>query len=63
MTEDYKGAWHLVMFGGAFVCLAYNAGEWCARKEWRLAFNVAIYTAAVLFEAKNVKGHFSECRD
>jgi hypothetical protein len=63
VSESYKGSIHLGLFALAAVCGAYNLGALLSRKEWRLGMNVAVYSALAAFEAMQVKGHFSECRD
>lgn len=58
-AEAYKGSVHLGLFGLATICLAYNAGAAVVRPQARLLVNVALYGALALFEATQVKSHWS----
>lgn len=57
--ETYKLSIHLAMFGLSSVCLAYNVGRCFDCGTHRNHVSTVVYTALMIFEGFQVKGHAS----
>jgi hypothetical protein len=57
-AEAYKGAVHMLLFGIASVCAAYNCGEAVVRPTRRSAAQAVLYGLMAAHEAHQTRCHW-----
>lgn len=57
-SEKYKAGVHLLLFGVAAVCAAYNGLAWSQRRERHLLTNLILYSGLSWFEVHQLARHW-----